>query len=86
MTVDIVGRKTLMLAGATGIVISLSIIMACESQFLATGSRTYGNLCIAFVMIYGFCYSVGFGPPPYIFTSEIFPAYGLFIIVLNVVV
>ncbi len=66
-TVDTVGRKPLMLIGATGMGISLTVI-GCAFYFEQSGTWV-----LAAVLVYIACFASSMGPVFWVIASEIFP-------------
>ena len=66
--IDSLGRKTLLLAGVTGIIISLIIIGV---LFYFEISNTY--LLMTFILVFIACFAFSYGPVIWVLLSEIYP-------------
>jgi len=62
-TVDVVGRRPLLLSGVIGMVISLFIL----------GSVNFPVLSVIALLLYVGCYQVSFGPISWLLVGEVFP-------------
>jgi sugar porter (SP) family MFS transporter len=67
-TIDIFGRKRLLLAGTTGMLISLIII----GFLFATGQAT-GTLLLSLILVFIACFAFSLGPVVWVILSEIYP-------------
>lgn len=66
--IDNFGRKKLLLAGVSGMVLSLTII-----GILFLFNLTSGTLVLIFILLFCASFSVGFGPVVWVLLSEIYP-------------
>lgn len=67
-TIDRIGRRPLLLAGAAGMGISLAALgLAFHRQ-----SRSF-HAIVALILAYVFCFAVSFGPGVWVYISEMFP-------------
>jgi MFS family permease len=73
MLVDRLGRRTLFLWSAVGMLISFVIWTACSAVFDSTGNTSLGRTVIAFVFIYSFHYDIAYTPLLLGYPTEIFP-------------
>jgi len=68
--VDKVGRRPLLLIGATGITMALFVL---SWLFSGTNEVSFQVPIVAFIFIYVGAYQIGFGPITWLILSEIFP-------------
>ncbi|KAJ5096400.1 hypothetical protein NUU61_005756 [Penicillium alfredii] len=73
MLVDRLGRRTLFLWSAAGMLISFVIWTACSAVFDSTQAKSLGNAVIAFVFIFFFHYDIAYTPLLLGYPTEIFP-------------
>ncbi|KAJ5730367.1 uncharacterized protein N7483_004875 [Penicillium malachiteum] len=73
LLVDRLGRRTLFLWSAVGMLISFVIWTACSAVFDSTGANSLGNTVITFVFIFYFHYDVAYTPLLIGYPTEIFP-------------
>ncbi|KAE8146937.1 general substrate transporter [Aspergillus avenaceus] len=73
MLVDRLGRRTLFLWSATGMLISFVVWTACSAVFDITKTPAFGNTVIAFVFIFYFHYDIAYTPLLLGYPTEIFP-------------
>ncbi|KAF2503352.1 general substrate transporter [Lophium mytilinum] len=71
--IDRIGRRTLWLTCALGMLLSYIGWTILASVFARTGDHAVGNSVIAFVFIYSFFYDIGFTPLLQTYAIEIFP-------------
>jgi sugar porter (SP) family MFS transporter len=67
-TIDIFGRKRLLLTGTTGMFISLIVI-----GFLFAAGKAEGVLLLSLVLIFIACFAFSLGPVVWVILSEIYP-------------
>jgi SP family arabinose:H+ symporter-like MFS transporter len=70
--IDKLGRKTLLLWGVGGMIISLAGVAYCFHAF-ATGVQIDGIWVVGFIFLYIACFAASLGPIPWVIISEIFP-------------
>ena len=68
LNVDKVGRRPLLIAGATGLTASLAMLSIYFSLL-----KAYPYLAVTALLLYVGCYQVSFGPISWLMVSEIFP-------------
>ncbi|KAL7661988.1 hypothetical protein ACMYSQ_001351 [Aspergillus niger] len=73
MLVDRLGRRTLFLWSASGMLLSFIIWTACSAVFDSTQGKPLGNTVIAFVFIFFFHYDIAYTPLLLGYPTEIFP-------------
>ncbi|KAJ6014882.1 hypothetical protein N7540_009473 [Penicillium herquei] len=73
LLVDRLGRRTLFLWSAVGMLISFVIWTACSAVFDSTGANSLGHTVIAFVFIFYFHYDIAYTPLLLGYPTEIFP-------------
>lgn len=73
LLVDRLGRRTLFLWSAAGMLISFIVWTACSAMFDATQASALGNTVIAFVFIFYFHYDIAYTPLLLGYPTEIFP-------------
>ncbi|KAJ5621367.1 hypothetical protein N7528_006150 [Penicillium herquei] len=73
LLVDRLGRRTLFLWSAVGMLISFVIWTACSAVFNTTGADSLGRTVIAFVFIFYFHYDIAYTPLLLGYPTEIFP-------------
>lgn len=73
MLVDRLGRRTLFLWSAVGMLLSFVIWTACSAVFDSTQEKPLGNTVIAFVFIFYFHYDIAYTPLLLGYPTEIFP-------------
>lgn len=73
MLVDRLGRRTLFLWSAVGMLLSFIIWTACSAVFDSTQAKPLGNTVIAFVFIFYFHYDIAYTPLLLGYPTEIFP-------------
>ncbi|KAJ5733530.1 hypothetical protein N7493_002316 [Penicillium malachiteum] len=73
LLVDRLGRRTLFLWSAVGMLISFVIWTACSAVFNSTGADALGRTVIAFVFIFYFHYDIAYTPLLLGYPTEIFP-------------
>lgn len=77
--IDRVGRKILLYASNFGMVISLGVFglyffLKQQAEHDADGNPPPGWLPLVALMVYVVCFSLGFGPIPWLMMGEIFPS------------
>lgn len=65
------GRRTLLLASACGMLVTMSIVTACSAVYAKSGSTAAGKGVIAFLFLFFGCYCIGFTPIPPLYVAEI---------------
>lgn len=73
LLVDRLGRRTLFLWSAAGMLVSFIIWTACSAVFNSTQANPLGNTVIAFVFIFYFHYDIAYTPLLLGYPTEIFP-------------
>lgn len=73
MLVDRLGRRTLFLWSAVGMLISFVIWTACSAVFDSTQNNALGRTVIAFVFVFYFHYDIAYTPLLLGYPTEIFP-------------
>ncbi|KAJ5267599.1 sugar transporter [Penicillium angulare] len=73
MLVDRLGRRTLFLWSAVGMLFSFIVWTACSAVFNTTQAKPLGNTVIAFVFIFYFHYDIAYTPLLLGYPTEIFP-------------
>jgi MFS family permease len=73
LLVDRLGRRTLFLWSAAGMLISFVIWTACSAVFDSTQANALGSTVIAFVFIFYFHYDIAYTPLLLGYPTEIFP-------------
>ncbi|KAE8379821.1 general substrate transporter [Aspergillus bertholletiae] len=73
MLVDRLGRRTLFLWSAAGMLVSFVIWTACSAVFNTSQAAPLGNTVIAFVFIFYFHYDIAYTPLLLGYPTEIFP-------------
>lgn len=73
LLVDRLGRRTLFLWSAAGMLISFVIWTACSAVFDSTKANALGSTVIAFVFIFYFHYDIAYTPLLLGYPTEIFP-------------
>lgn len=70
LTIEGLGRRTLLMGSATGNAICLALIACLGSQ---TGNIMAAHGAVVFIFLFHFSYIIGFGGIPYLYASEISP-------------
>ncbi|KAJ5657132.1 hexose transporter [Penicillium longicatenatum] len=65
------GRRTLLLSSAIGMVLSMSVVTACSATYANTGDKQSGTAVIVFLFLFFGAYDVGFTPIPPLYVNEI---------------
>jgi sugar porter (SP) family MFS transporter len=65
------GRKTLLIASACGMLVAMSLVTACSAVYSKSGSLGAGRAVIAFLFLFFGCYCIGFTPIPPLYVAEI---------------
>ncbi|KAI8628401.1 general substrate transporter [Xylariaceae sp. FL1651] len=73
MLIDRLGRKVTLISGTLAMGIAMMINGALGQAYPNNTNRAADIVCIVFIFIYAFGYSLGFGPTAWVYGSEIFP-------------
>ncbi|KAK4449567.1 putative quinate permease [Podospora aff. communis PSN243] len=73
LIIDRVGRRITLTAGAAVMAVSMWINGALPQLYPDNTNRVADYVCVVFVFIYSFGYSMGFGSAAWVYGSEIFP-------------
>ncbi|KAK3331885.1 general substrate transporter [Cercophora scortea] len=73
LIIDRVGRKLTLAVGAAVMAFAMLINGALPLAYPDNANRVSDYVCIVFIFIYSFGYSMGFGPAAWVYGSEIFP-------------
>ncbi|KAK5053845.1 hypothetical protein LTR84_001807 [Exophiala bonariae] len=65
------GRKTLLIASASGMLVTMSVVTACSAVYANSGNIAAGRAVIAFLYLFFGCYCIGFTPIPPLYVAEI---------------
>lgn len=65
------GRRTLLLASACGMLVTMSIVTACSAVYAKSGNTSAGKGVIAFLFLFFGCYCIGFSCIPPLYVAEI---------------
>lgn len=65
------GRRTLLLISAIGMILSMSVVTACSATYANTGDNQSGTAVIVFLFLFFGAYDVGFTPIPPLYVNEI---------------
>ncbi|KAJ5667422.1 hypothetical protein N7507_003286 [Penicillium longicatenatum] len=73
LLVDRVGRRTLWIFSAIGMLVTYSIFTACSAVFAETGKHTVAMVVVVFILIYYFFYDIAVTPLTFAYPAEILP-------------
>ncbi|KAK3349478.1 general substrate transporter [Lasiosphaeria hispida] len=73
LIIDKVGRRITLTAGAAVMAVAMLINGALPQIYPGNTNRVADFVCVVFVFIYSFGYSMGFGSAAWVYGSEIFP-------------
>ncbi|KAK3682083.1 general substrate transporter [Podospora appendiculata] len=73
LIIDKVGRRLTLAVGAAVMAFAMLINGALPLAYPDNANRVSDYVCIVFIFIYSFGYSMGFGPAAWVYGSEIFP-------------
>nr|POF02990.1 lactose permease [Quercus suber] len=73
MLSDTVGRRSLLLASALGMLISLSIVAGCSAAYETSSCATLAISVIVFIFFFFGSYDFGFTPIPTLYVTELVP-------------
>ncbi|OAA52965.1 ascus development protein [Cordyceps fumosorosea ARSEF 2679] len=71
--IDRVGRKTCLAGGSVIMAVAMLVNGVLPQLFPKNVSRVADTVCIAFIFLYAFGFSLGLGPTAWLYSSEIFP-------------
>ncbi|KAJ5660916.1 uncharacterized protein N7484_000288 [Penicillium longicatenatum] len=73
LLVDRVGRRTLWIFSAIGMLVTYSIFTACSAVFAETGKHTVAMVVVVFIFIYYFFYDIAVTPLTFAYPAGILP-------------
>jgi MFS family permease len=68
---DVVGRRKMLIASASGMALCLAIVAGCSAAFVDYDNSTASTVTIVFIFVFGATFSVGFTPMQPIYPAEV---------------